>query len=66
MDDSWYRGFIKQAIAELKRKGKTFVYTYEQRDEVLKNVKGSVAKYDERYGCYWIILERGKTKNDEC
>jgi len=58
MEDSWFNAFIKSALSELKHKGKTFVYTYVQRDELLKRVPGSVATYDEKYGCYWITLER--------
>lgn len=64
MDDSWFRGFIKTAVSELRRKGKTFAYTYEQRDEILKIVKGSKATYDDRYGCYWITLT-GEEKKSE-
>ena len=58
MDSTWYKAFIKEAITELKRKGKTFVYTYEQKDEILSKVKGVKAIYDNRYGCYWLTLTK--------
>lgn len=58
MNESWFNQFVKSAITELKHKGKTYVYNYEQRDEVLKKVKGAVAVYDEKYGCYWITLNK--------
>ena len=63
MEDSWYKSFVKQAIHDLKRKKKTFVYTFEQKEEVLRAVKGSEASYDSNYGCYWITLTE-EVKNE--
>ena len=66
MNDSWFNAFMKSASTELKHKGKTYVYTYDQRDFLLKKFPKAVSTYDDKYGCYWITLERGKVKNDKC
>ena len=62
MNESYFHSFVKTAITELKHKGKTFAYSYEQRDEILKKVKNSVATYDSKNGCYWITLEKENKK----
>ena len=56
--DYWFESVILGAIKEIKTKGKTTVYTREQKDEVLKRFNNMELgwEYDGTY-CYNITVE---------
>ena len=68
-DDSYFKAFIKDAYHDLKKNKKTFAYSMEQVDELLKMAENDIdivkvieTKYDSNNRCYWISAEVKKVK----